>query len=117
MHMQNYLWAKKTTCKCLNGSSIHNMQHAGTRLCKCLCTIISEPVRERPSGLFNPLPYGVMLYGHHSRCQQLKLLLNLEPVAACGHLDTIMKDSAKGIPLQSPAPAQSRMHLHLRMPL
>ncbi len=44
-----------------------------------------------------------MLDGHDPWCQQLELLLYLEPVTTSGHLDAIMEDRAKGITLKSPA--------------
>ena len=54
-------------------------------------------------GFFNALPDGMVLDRHDPWCQQLKLLLNLEPVAACGHLDAIMEHCAKRVALQCPA--------------
>jgi len=53
--------------------------------------------------LLNALPDRVMLDGHDPWCQQLELLLYLEPVTTSGHLDAIMEDRAKGITLKSPA--------------
>ena len=50
-------------------------------------------------GFLHALPDGVMLNGHDSWCQQLKLLLNLQPVPTRGHLNAIMKDRTKWVTL------------------
>lgn len=52
----------------------------------------------------------MMLDWHDPWCQQLELLLDLEPVAACGHLDAVMEHCAERVALQSPAAACQVTH-------
>lgn len=69
-----------------------------------------------PLGFLNALPDGVVFHRHHPRSQQLKLLLNLEPVAAGGHLDTVMENCTKWVALQRPAIPQVGVREHLQQP-
>jgi hypothetical protein len=66
--------------------------------------LIRHSIKYKRAWERSPVPYGVVLDRHHSRRQQLELLLNLEAVAPAGHLDAPVEHCRVRLPLQRPAP-------------
>ena len=57
-----------------------------------------------------------MLDRHYPWSQQLKLLLDFEPVTTRRHLDAVMEDCTKRISLQSPAAHQQAPYMPAMVP-